>query len=53
MNKSENSKKQKKKEVKKRWEKNEIIKDYGKLKFEEERFNTGMIETNTINFCYL
>lgn len=53
MNKSENSKKQKKKkEVEKRWEKNEIIKDYGKLKFEEERFNTGMIETNTINFCY-
>lgn len=60
MNKSENLKKnfkeilkkQKKKRSKEKVEKNEIIKDYGKLKFEEERFNTGMIETNTINFCY-
>lgn len=51
MNKSENSKKQKKRS-KEKVGKNEIIKDYGKLKFEEERFNTGMIETNTINFCY-
>lgn len=53
MNKSENSKKQKKKRSKEKvGKKNEIIKDYGNLKFEEERFNTGMIETNTINFCY-
>lgn len=60
MNKSENLKKnfkeilkkQKKIRSKEKVEKNEIIEDYGKLKFEEERFNTGMIETNTINFCY-
>lgn len=42
----------KKKRSKEKVGKNEIIKDYGKLKFEVERFNTGMIETNTINFCY-